>query len=162
MRMSKGKKVALVGFIYLAALGVAQADTNVQCVDKAKEAARKMYGNCLADFKTIELQDLRKAYQSELQMLRKKHDQEVAALKAERAELRKGIMKAKKNEIQDNLQVTQDTNLSLAADSSQVKDEAQDITTPQITLKSVKGAKVEISPLQDGNSVELPEPQSIE
>jgi Skp family chaperone for outer membrane proteins len=144
-------------FIYLAALGVAKAN-DLQCVDKAKEAARKVYGNCLADQKTTELQELRKSYQAELMKMKEKYEQEVAALKAERAALRKGILKAKKLENETQPESVKSGNTV----APKKEDSALDITTPQVTLKTVEGSKVEISPLQDGNSVELPEPTKVE
>jgi len=159
------KKIALASFVYLAALGVAKAN-DLQCIDKAKEAARKMYGNCLADQKTSELQQLRRSYQAELMKLRQRHDQEVAALKSERAELRKGLIKARKIEVQPATEssfstTSGDPSAELSSGVGTIQD-ASDINTPQVTLKSVGGAKVEISPLQDGNSVDVPEPQPVQ
>jgi uncharacterized protein YecT (DUF1311 family) len=168
MKLARGREIALASFVYLAALGLANAN-EFQCVEKAKEAARKMYGNCLADYKTNQLQELRKAYQNELMQLRKKHEQEVAALKAERAELRRGIIKTKKLQESNTLSGSSLENINSSSSktgSSEIANSkevtATNVTEPQIFLKNAEGTKVEISPLEDANSVDLPEPETIQ
>jgi len=168
MKLAISKKILVASFIHIAALGVANAN-EIQCVEKAKEVARKAYGNCLADFKTNEIQELKKAYQNELMQLRKKYEKEVADLKAERAELRRGIVKAKKLQDSNPISTSNLANINSSAsktDSSNIANQNEvpvaNTTEPQIFLKNADGAKVEISPLQDGNSVELPEPETVQ
>lgn len=197
------RALILAGTIYFAALGIAQAqglsalDTHNEggalmvCVDRAKEAARKSYGNCLADQKTIEMQELRKAYAASLQDMQKKHQQELAELRTERAQLRKGIIEARKKQIEEQESIlakesasTEAVNLNedsmgmgsmnnrsgsdLNLEQDQVVVQKQTISEPKVQLKSATGSKaivrenIEISPMQNGNSVDLPEPEVIQ
>jgi uncharacterized protein YecT (DUF1311 family) len=92
--VKKKTQITAALFIYLASLGLAQAN-EIQCMDRAKDVARKTFGSCLAEQKTQELQEMQKSYQKALVEMKQKHEQDMALVKAERAELRKGIIKAK-------------------------------------------------------------------
>ena len=142
-------------FVYGFSIGVAQAQVqstsnqntgnsvDLICTDKAKEAARKVFGQCLADQKTIEIQELRKAYLKSLEDMRAQHKKEIEDLQAERALLRKGVIKdAIKSTTSENL--NQQDNLSSTEQKSeqgqvQLQNNQQSVTVevnaPSVQLK---------------------------
>lgn len=72
------------------------------CLEKAKVAARRQYGLCLADQKNEEIKALRKWYLESLQQMRKEFEAKINQLRKERDALRKGDLSVIQNSHQNS------------------------------------------------------------
>ncbi len=115
-------KLSLTALIYLSAFGIANAQsinlvpesqirnepTLEVCSEKAKIAARRIYGMCLGDQKTKEMKGLKVTYRNQLKQMQQSYESELKNLRQERDQLRRGIIPKTQQ-----AQQTQKTNSSI-------------------------------------------------
>lgn len=146
------KNMMAVGVIYLSALGIAQAQemtdlgtksqgSSLTCSDKAKDVARKAFGNCLADQKAQEINDLRKQYVKDLEEMRNRHQKEVAELRQERVQLRKGIINNRKIETSQVLAEPQSEAMPIVTPVETTVAQSVTSEVPTIELKKIETIK---------------------
>lgn len=85
-------KTQNVGLVSNNSSSVTTADAQNSCRDRAKEAARRAYGNCLADQKNQEIKEMKKWYLKNLNNMKQDYEAKLAELRKERDQLRKGIL----------------------------------------------------------------------
>lgn len=154
MNRSNFKQFVLVGVIYATTSSVAQAQqtsteivsknqsSSLVCSDKAKDVARKAFGNCLADQKAQEINDLKKRYVKDLEDMRARHQKEVAELRQERMLLRKGIINTRKSEVTQAAE-SQTGDLPVVLPSETTVAKSQTNEAPSIVLKKIEAPKQE-------------------
>lgn len=85
-------KTQNVGLVNISSSTLGTSDTQNSCRDRAKEAARRAYGYCLADLKSQEIKEMKKWYLKNLNNMKQDYEAKLAELRKERDQLRKGIL----------------------------------------------------------------------
>lgn len=150
------KKLLVIGAIYFSAIGIAQAQqgmeislkpqaSSLMCSDKAKDVARKAFGNCLADQKAQEIIELRKQYVKDLEEMRSRHQKEVAELRQERLQLRKGIINTSKMTPSQTVTDTKADVVPILNPIESTIAQKQPTETPTVELKKIETLKESVT-----------------
>jgi len=87
-------QLAVMSFVFLSSVNSSAQDYENTCRIKAKEVATKTYTNCVGEYKSTQLEKIKRDYQTQLKTLKDKYESELLKLGGQPKALSNDILPA--------------------------------------------------------------------